>query len=268
MNVKCLIALGANQGDCENAVRAAMQTLGAHPSARLIQTSPLHRTAPVGGPTGQGDFVNAAALLETRMSASQLLSWLLHIERDMGRQRTQRWGSRVIDLDLLLFGDQVVAAGDIEVPHPRMTFRRFVLEPAAQVAGEMKHPLTGWSVQELLDHLNQTPRLLAIVACDPVQSALATEWARKISRKFAAACLLKNELDDARQAIDNLRSSSSGMVGDFIIESDSANYDARLVVQLTSDSSDVADVDGPVLRLSAHDPTLEDEISAAFEAMH
>jgi len=268
VNTKCLVALGANRGDCEGTVRTAIRSLETNPSVKLLKSSEFYRTVPVGGPAGQDEFINAAALLETQMSAAQSLDWLLQIEREMGRQRTQRWGARVIDLDLLLFGDQVLASGAIEVPHPRMAFRRFVLEPAAEVAPEMKHPLIGWSIQQLLDHLNATPQLLAIVASDPGHSALASVWAEKISIKIGAKCLLKNRLTDYQSAIDKARRNNNGIICDFVPEPSSHENKPRLVVQFCSRSmNETPIVQGPVLRLLAHDPAVDDEISAAFEAM-
>ena len=91
-----------------------------------------------------------------------LLAEFQKVEADLGRQRNEHWGPRTIDLDLLLYDDLTLADPDLVVPHPRMAWRRFVLEPAAEVAPEMLHPGTGWTIARLLDHLNQTPWYLAI----------------------------------------------------------------------------------------------------------
>ncbi len=115
-----------------------------------LRLSPLYRTAPSGGPP-QPDYLNAAAVAVTRLSAAELLGRLLEIEREAGRNRTDgRNSPRVLDLDLLLFGSQTISLPGLSVPHPRMAARRFVLAPLADLAPRRVVPGTGKTVGRLL----------------------------------------------------------------------------------------------------------------------
>ena len=147
----CLIALGSNLGDRRRTLDEAVARLARHPQLRVLATSPWIETAAVGGPPGQGDFLNGAILLETSLPPEAVLAILQEIEAALGRRREERWGPRSIDLDLLLYDQEVRQTPSLVLPHPRMTQRRFVLEPAAAIAASMVHPLTGWTLQQHLD---------------------------------------------------------------------------------------------------------------------
>jgi len=162
MPVQCLISLGSNVGDRRDAILSSAAILAADPRIEHLQLSRLHQTEPVGGPGGQDAFLNAAARLETSLSAEGLLALLHRVENELGRRRDERWGPRTLDLDLLLYGGEVRKSAELTVPHPRMAWRRFVLAPAAEVAAEMTHPTTGWAVADLLAHLDATPYYLAL----------------------------------------------------------------------------------------------------------
>lgn len=168
----CLIALGSNLGDRAAHLRRAVDELSRLPRARLIARSSWQETPPVGGPTGQGPFLNGAAMLSTSLEPTQLLSELVRIETLIGRVRTVRWGARAIDLDLLLADDQVFDAPNVRIPHPRMHYRRFVLRGAAEIAPWMVHPGSGWTLARLLDQLEHGADEAAVAATD---SQLA-EW--------------------------------------------------------------------------------------------
>ena len=140
----------------------ALARLGSIQTSEVARRSRYHKTLPAGGPDAQPAYLNAAAVLQTSLSPQTLLAELQKIEADLGRQRAEHWGPRTIDLDLLLYDNLTRTDPDLVIPHPRMAWRRFVLEPAAEVAPEMVHPGTGWTIARLLDHLNQTPWYLAI----------------------------------------------------------------------------------------------------------
>jgi len=165
-----------------------------HPDIDAVRHSRYYETPPVGGPVAQPAYLNAAAVLQTSLPPQALLAELQKIETDLGRRRLEHWGPRTIDLDLLLYDNLTLAAPNLVIPHPRMAWRRFVLEPAAEVAPEMLHPGTGWTVAELLQHLNQTPWYLAIAGPIGVgKSCLAGEIAEK-----SGARLLTEQFDPAR----------------------------------------------------------------------
>ena len=149
----CLIAVGSNLGDREATIRAAADQLASHPQVQLVAISSLYATAPVGGPANQTEFLNAAIRLNTSLTPHDLLHLLQTIETNLGRTRTIHWGPRTIDLDLLLYGDRVIAEADLNVPHPLMHKRHFVLEPVAEIAAEMMHPTLHRTVGELLTSL-------------------------------------------------------------------------------------------------------------------
>src|SRR5262245_27329745 len=149
------IALGSNLGDRQAFVRQALEAL-VQAGVQVHRVSTFHETAPVGGPAGQGPYLNAAAEIETDLSPRSLLDLLLKIEHSLGRVRRERYGPRTLDLDVLLYGDQVIHEPGLEVPHPRMHERRFVLAPLAGIAPEVLHPVLRRSVRELLARLESS----------------------------------------------------------------------------------------------------------------
>lgn len=152
-----LIGLGSNLGDRRATLEGAIAALEATPGVRVRRVSAFRETEPVGGPSGQGAYLNAAAVLETTLGPFELLPLLQAIEARFGRVRTVRWGERTLDLDLLLFDDRIIQTPDLSVPHPRLTERRFVLEPLAEVAPQAVEPRTRRTVSELLADLDRGP---------------------------------------------------------------------------------------------------------------
>jgi len=148
------IGLGANLGDREATIRAALERLGSHPQVEVTAISRLIETEPVGGPPEQPPFLNGAAALRTDLEPADLLTLMKEVERELGRDPTgPRWGPRPIDLDLLLYDQRVVRLPGLVVPHPRLRERRFVLEPLAEIAPNARDPETGKTVRELLEAL-------------------------------------------------------------------------------------------------------------------
>ena len=143
------LSLGSNLGDREANLRAAIERL-APPDLRVLRTSPVYETEPVDY-TAQHWFLNLAVEAETSLSPMELLARIGKIERALGRVRTVAKGPRTIDIDILLYGQTVVRSARLEIPHPRMSERRFVLAPLADLAPGLRHPVTHRTVREMLD---------------------------------------------------------------------------------------------------------------------
>lgn len=148
------VALGANLGDAEGSLRAVMRELAAHPHMRLLKSSSLYRTAPV-GLKDQPDFINAAIALETELDAQALLNELFSIEQRFGRQRSIPNAPRTLDLDLLLYGEETSNDSALTLPHPRMHERAFVLAPLAEIAPGLNIPGQGRVVDLLASCADQ-----------------------------------------------------------------------------------------------------------------
>lgn len=144
------LSLGSNIGERGGHLLDAMTRLEA--SGRIVSVSSLYETEPVDF-TDQAWFLNCAVALETPESPEELMASILRIEHQMGRRRIQRKGPRIIDIDILLFDDAVVASPALTIPHPAMHERRFVLQPLAEIAADAKDPVRKKNVQELLDAL-------------------------------------------------------------------------------------------------------------------
>lgn len=154
--MKVFIGLGSNLGDREQHMRAAIDELSRLPDSTVLRVSSMYDTEPM-GLEDQPNFLNAVALLDTTLTARQLLWNLLLIEKRLGRVRTQKWGPRTMDLDLLLYGDLIVEEDDLNVPHPEISRRSFVLVPLVELEPMLVHPVTGESFVSLLNRLGVRP---------------------------------------------------------------------------------------------------------------
>src|SRR4029077_11347596 len=138
VNLKTVyISLGPNLGNRAATLARAVEAMNAN-GIRVTRQSSLYITEPVDAP-GQSRFLNAVAEAETSLLPKQLLHALLKIERELGRRRITQHGPRTIDLDILFYGSSVIHSRELDVPHPRLALRRFVLVPLAQIAGEFRH---------------------------------------------------------------------------------------------------------------------------------
>ncbi len=186
------IGLGSNVGDCENNLRAALSALEGHPDISLVETSSFYQTQPL-GLKGHPDFLNGVVKVKTRWGAQELFEHMQAVEQRMGRQRSRRWEPRIIDLDLLLFGNQRIDQPELKVPHPQMHLRNFVLRGLCELDPDLKHPVLKQSMAQLADRLNgrdfrlnsAKPQLVSIAGVIGVgKTTLAAGLARRLGAKF------------------------------------------------------------------------------------
>jgi 2-amino-4-hydroxy-6-hydroxymethyldihydropteridine diphosphokinase len=157
--VTAYIALGSNLGDREGQIRKALKMLAETPGIQVGKVSSLLENPAVGSDEDAPPFLNSAAQLKTTLPAAALLDHLLDIERSLGRERRVRWEPRVIDLDLLLYGNDILSSSqDLIVPHPLMHERRFVLQPLAEIAPNVIHPTLQMTIGGLLESLTSAAK--------------------------------------------------------------------------------------------------------------
>ncbi|MDD5169306.1 MAG: 2-amino-4-hydroxy-6-hydroxymethyldihydropteridine diphosphokinase [Syntrophales bacterium] len=156
------IGIGSNLANPMDQCRKALQSIGEMEGVKLLRSSSFYLTEPFGD-VPQKDFVNAVCEVRTDLAAWQLLTKLKEIEGRAGRVRDEHWGPRILDLDLLLFGQDVIKDNDLVIPHPECHKRRFVLVPLAEIASYVIHPAFGVSIKGLLDRLQDERRVELVV---------------------------------------------------------------------------------------------------------
>ena len=149
---KSAIALGSNLGDSLTILENTLKTLSHTPGIVLESHSNWYRTTPVGPP--QPGYLNGCALLQVQLTPQQLLQTLLDIENQFGRTRGKRWGPRTLDLDLLLYDDLILDTPNLQIPHPRMEERAFVIVPLAEIVPDWVHPVSQKAISQLLERLD------------------------------------------------------------------------------------------------------------------
>lgn len=147
------VGLGSNLGDRRQNIGSAIELLGKTPGLQVLRAATILENAAVGGPENSPVFLNTVVEIKTSLSAHALLNRLMQIESELGRVRRDKWEPRIIDADLLLYGNHIFSSQDLIVPHPLMHERRFVLQPLAELAPDVVHPVLQMSIRGLLDNL-------------------------------------------------------------------------------------------------------------------
>ena len=145
--IPAAIALGSNLGNSQQILLDAVDAIASTKQIELIACSNWHQTKPVGPP--QPDYINGCVIINTSLAAEELLECLLNIEQQFGRERKIRWGARTLDLDLILYGDLIMDTPKLQIPHPRMRERAFVLIPLAEIAPDWVEPVTKLTIAQL-----------------------------------------------------------------------------------------------------------------------
>lgn len=165
----CYLGLGSSIGDRLSYLRFALVRMGAWPGAKIVAVSGVYETSPVGG-VAENLFFNAAVGLETEIPPHELLDLIHAIEQEAGRERPTRWDDRTLDVDILYMGDLVLMADDLQIPHPRIATRRFVLAPLAEIAPDFRDPITGVSI---VDKLAACPDTAAVTLMPDMKLSLS-----------------------------------------------------------------------------------------------
>lgn len=152
--VEAFVALGSNIEPRGKYIQRAINLMNDHPQIEVLEVSSVYETAPEGGPE-QGQYLNAVAKISTTLGAMDLLNALQKVEKELGRKREVFWGPRTIDLDILLYGQEIISNDRLTVPHPLMHERRFVMEPLAQIAPEVYHPILMMTARTILESLDE-----------------------------------------------------------------------------------------------------------------
>lgn len=255
----CLISFGSNKGNSQQIIHEALAILQArflehHQEQITLTASDFLVTKPVGGPENQNAFVNGVARFQSELEPSEIMALLHEVEQGFGRLRRIRWDSRTLDLDLLLYGDKELETADLKVPHPRMSFRQFVLVPAQDVAQDMVHPTCQATLSELLDCVRNRKKNILWIADDEKPAPFLDKnqnggLALDVTRSTLADCLISIKKEPYKLVVFNVPSNPD---------------DIYLQVR----SQVIAEHKGPLLFLNNPNPDqLAIELTAAVETM-
>jgi 3-oxoacyl-[acyl-carrier protein] reductase len=202
---RAYIALGSNLGDRTGYLNAALDRLRQTDGVKVAAVSSFWETTPVGGPSGQGTYLNAAAELDTKLEPKALLKLLLQIEAELERQRNTRFGPRTLDLDILLFDDQIIHEPQLTIPHPRLHERSFMLGPVAEIAAGVMHPVFKKTIAHLFGELGHRPllgkRALVTGASTGIGKAIALALAQHGADVIVHARQSKDDLHKTAESI-------------------------------------------------------------------
>ncbi|MBU0580834.1 MAG: 2-amino-4-hydroxy-6-hydroxymethyldihydropteridine diphosphokinase [Candidatus Margulisbacteria bacterium] len=148
------LGLGSNLGERKNNILKAIELLAKKPKIEIIQKASLIETQPEGN-INQNDFINTVLEIETSFSAQELLQFILKVEKEMGRTRQEKWGPRIIDIDIIFYHDQVINEKDLIIPHPHLAQRYFILKSLVELCPNFKHPLLKKTMLKLFNNLKK-----------------------------------------------------------------------------------------------------------------
>ncbi len=189
------IGLGSNLGDREKSIQSAVKMLGETEGTDVVRTSDIIETAPL-GQMNQPEYLNAAAEIETTLGAEDLHKKMADIETLLGREKKEKWASRIIDLDLLLFGREIIKNPGLTVPHPQMHLRSFVLKGMCRLNPELVHPVINESMNELAARLNDAdyvlnPNIAQLVSVAGIIGVGKTTLAENLAKLLGGKLLLE-----------------------------------------------------------------------------
>ncbi len=173
MSERVFIGVGSNLGEREIFIEKAISAVSHLPGTKLLRRASLYETEPV-GLKEQPQFLNTVIEIETSLHPRELLQALKEVERDLGRQQRERWGPREIDLDILLYGDQILDLPNLRIPHPECHRRAFVLVPLVELAPQLEHPVLGCPIENLLQVLGDERGVHLFPSDKEGQSSLVT----------------------------------------------------------------------------------------------
>lgn len=271
------IAFGSNLGDRDQIFSQAIELLAGVPGCTLISHSDLFETVPVViDDQKQPAYLNACIAVNTELDWQEFFDSICDVELKLGRQRKDKWAARNVDLDLLMFGDQLIWRPELQIPHKRMSYRQFVLQPLVQIAREFVHPFCSVSIEALANHLQHAKNVVVVRTDNAEENAAQT--ANSISReKYLVEAVTDSEFNIARNKIeppgtDNwliqflapgshvlLEQAEPKLVIDVVSEMDSAKY-TDMRSQAFGGPRLVID-DGPISK------SLATELMAAIDAM-
>ena len=264
----CLIGFGANLGQPESAFNETLRQLRLHSQIQDVKPSQLVETRSVGD-SEQPNYLNAAIRLMTSLQPLELLELLLQIEKHLGRQRefNRVWQPRKADLDILLMDSMIFRRDSLKIPHPRMSFRRFVLEPACEIAKEMIHPMSGITLEQLLKKIDLKKKFILLACKQSFEEKLFLKRVLEfLKADFSETSILFQDLESTRNTALEMDSQDGIPVA--CVKSAQAfeqqSSDASLVVMFQQQMEDVEWIREQAFRFAGPTLIIEKENASLF----